>query len=622
MPDLEPAFEAALALHRAGRYDEAIQGYRELVAIDPLFAKAWHLLGLSLYQRGDAVTGAEYIERAIILRNDNAVYYGNLGVVYRSLGRLTDSLHVLQRAIALKPDFLDARVNLGHTLSSLCHSEPAAVEFRTVLEQRPQSVEAHTGLGYALSELGDAEGAKQEYHIAARLQPSPAFRVLAATQLPPVYQSVDELQAWRARIETEVDQLIAEQVAIDLATDMAMPVFSLAHQGCNDVGLMRKLSRLARAPKINVVSQRPPGAEGKIHIGFISAHFREHTIGKLMRGFIAHLDRREFFVTVFSVGHHSDAIAKFIQDAADQYVPLTTDVNLSRQAIAPAGLDVLFYTDIGMDQTTYSLAFSRLAPVQCVSWGHPDTTGLDTIDYFVSSELFESPAADEHYHERLVRLPSLPLYYYPPLVPESLSSRAALGLDESAHIYCCPQSIYKFHPDFDPILADILRRDPLGQVVLIRWMYPAPDEALRARWRQTMPDVVDRVRYVRRMSQPDFMSLLAASDVLLDPVRFGGGNTTAEAIAVGTPIVTLPYEFMRSRITAAFYRKMGLDELIASSPEQYVEQTVRLGTEAEYRQEWRERILASRDLLYEDLRAVRALEDFFRQAVKSSSLNS
>src|SRR4029079_4976610 len=153
-------------------------------------------------------------------------------------------------------------------------------------------------------------------------------------------------------------------------------------------------------------------------------------------------------------------IATELQAAADRYVVLSRDLPLAPQAILQNSVDVLIYTDIGMDPTTYSLAFARLAPVQCTTWGHPETTGLDTIDYFISSDLMEVPAADSHYSERLVRLPSLTFYYYRSELPAQLMGRDAFGLDPNATLYACPQSIYKFHPEFDAAIAGILRGDP------------------------------------------------------------------------------------------------------------------------------------------------------------------
>src|SRR5207247_8154977 len=105
-----------------------------------------------------------------------------------------------------------------------------------------------------------------------------------------------------------------------------------------------------------------------------------------------------------SLGRHEDETARAIQEHADEYVVLPADLPLARRLIAEQRLDVLVYTDVGLDPVTSTLAHSRLAPVQCVTWGHPVTTGIPTLDYFLSSELLEGEGAEQHYTENLVRL--------------------------------------------------------------------------------------------------------------------------------------------------------------------------------------------------------------------------
>jgi predicted O-linked N-acetylglucosamine transferase (SPINDLY family) len=102
---------------------------------------------------------------------------------------------------------------------------------------------------------------------------------------------------------------------------------------------------------------------------------------------------------------------------------------------------------------------------------------------------------------------------------------------------------------------------------------------------------------------------------MLDPLHFGGGNTTYEGLAIGTPIVTLPSQFMRGRVTAACYRKMQVADCIAPDPAGYVEMALRLGTDPEYRDRVKAKILAANHVLYEDVAAVRELEQFFVTAV-------
>jgi predicted O-linked N-acetylglucosamine transferase (SPINDLY family) len=281
-----------------------------------------------------------------------------------------------------------------------------------------------------------------------------------------------------------------------------------------------------------------------------------------------------------------------------------------RSRIAALNLDVLMLADVGMNTTTYTLAFSRMAPVQCVTWGHPVTTGNASVDYFISSELLETPEADAHYSERLVRLSNLGTYYYRPDPPPLSRTREYFGLDPARHVYLCPQTLFKLHPEFDPLVAEILRRDPLGDLVLLEGRHAAWTQLVRERFARTMPDVAERVRFLPPWPRGDFMHLNRLADVSLDTLHFGGGNTTYEALAVGTPVVTLPGPFMRSRIALALYRKMNLLDCVAQSAEQYVELAVRLGTDPDARRDMSQRIEKASGALFEDPAEVREFERF------------
>jgi len=283
--------------------------------------------------------------------------------------------------------------------------------------------------------------------------------------------------------------------------------------------------------------------------------------------------------------------------------------------IRDAACHVLFHYEVGTDPLNYFLPYFGLAPVQCTSWGAPVTSGIPRMDYYVSSELIEPHGADAHYTETLVRLDTLPSYYFRPPEPTAPKTREELGLGADRHIYLCPQNLLKLHPDFDTPLAEILRRDPDGEVVLIEGHRPQWTGLLRRRLGRTIADGSDRIRFLPQQHFAEFLALLAACDVILDPFHFGGAATTYDALSVGTPIVTWPGAYARGRVTAACYRRMGVLDCVAADPEDYVRTAVRLGTDQAYQNWIRSRVLAANDVLYEDIQAVREFERFLQCAV-------
>jgi predicted O-linked N-acetylglucosamine transferase (SPINDLY family) len=613
MTDLETLYQTAMAEHRAGRLDAAETLYRQVLDRDRLFARAWHLLGVARYQRGDVASAIEYVERAIGLEPQWPVFYGNLATIYVGLGQAARAEAALRRALELDPQYAAATSLLAHVLTQQNRCDEALDVYGRARELSPRDANVLKGHAFALSELGYVEESIATYLQASELSSNPIYRILAAIQLPLVYSSGEDVLRWRNRLVRELDALVAEGITADVGIQTAESAFSLPHQGFDDLDIQRKLARLYRPPALasGIWQPRP---DGGIRVGFISSFFNSHTIGKLTRGLITGISRSDFHVTVFSVGRHDDPIAREIATSADRFVMVPHDLPQARQVILSNSVDVLVYLDIGMSQLTYTLALSRLAPVQCTTWGHPETTGLETIDYFVSSAEMETAEADAHYSERLVRLPSLTFYFHRSQLPAEVAGREAFGLHATARLYACPQSIYKFHPDFDAALAGILRRDREGQVVLIKWAYPQVDEMLRRRFAATMPDVADRIVFINRLQQPQFMNFLTLIDVMLDPFPYGGGNSSLEAFSFGVPVVTLPTGFLRGRITQAFCRRLGVEQCIARDVEDYVDIAVRLGTNGEFRQKITGQIMAGQGRLFEDASAIRDWERFFHSA--------
>jgi protein O-GlcNAc transferase len=612
------------ALQRQGRLEEAAASYQQALHCKPDFVKAHNNLGGVLQEQGKLKEAAASYQQALRLQPDFAKAHNNLGTVLKEQGQLPEAVTCYQQALRLQPDYAEAHNNLGAVLYEQGKLPEAVACYQQALRLEPGYAEAQINLAKTYKDQGELAQADAGYQQALRLRPSPRLRIERATLLPPLYASTDEIRVWRAQLQDNLAQLHREHVTLDLTKEAARPLFYLAYQGGNDRAIQRDLARLSVAPPepSRPLANARRSGEHRIRIGFVSRHFCNHTIGELFRGIIAHLAREDFAVTVFSLGHHHDALAQFIQAHADTYVELPLNLRAARQQLATHPLDVLFYPDIGMDELTYSLAFSRLAPVQCVTWGHPVTTGIPTIDYYLSSELFETPQAEQHYTETLVRLPELPCYCYRVTPPVAFKGRDYFGLPAASHLYACPQSLFKFHPDFDELLGGILRQDPRGLLVLNRphqASYRHWVEFLERRFAATLADVQDRICFLPNLRHEEYLNLNAISDVMLDTIHFNGGSTSLKALALGVPIVTLPSAYLRGRLTLALYKQMNVLDCVAATPAEYIQLAVRLGTEPDYRAHLRATIRQANGVLYENLAGVRALEGFLRSVSGKSA---
>jgi protein O-GlcNAc transferase len=589
-PD-QPAHHARLASLRQqqGRLLEALVGFGHLVRLDPDNPRAQRMLGTLLFDMGQPVEAVASLQQA----NQLAEQQGQPSA--------------------------EALNDLGNALRQLERNEEAVTHYRRALEVQPGFPPAHANLANLLAEQGRTEEARQAYREAHRHQPQARLRVLAETLLPVVYQSMEQLHASRQQLTEAVAQLLGEGTRVDPTAELMPTHFYLAYQGMNDRDLLASLAQLGEGPRR--VQLDPPRGSGqkKIRVGFLSRYFRNHTIGQLNLGLVRHLCRERFEVIVFSAGPADAGLGRRFQEAADRQVVLPNRVGPALAMLAEANLDILYWPDVGMDALTYTLAFSRLAPVQCVCWGHPVSTGLPTMDYFVTSTDLDPPGNEGHYTEQLLRLTRLPVIYERPRLSEPRKGRSFFALPEEKHLYLCPQTLFKFHPEFDTLLGNILRADPDGVLVLIQGKHPHWTELLQHRLLRTLPDVHKRILFLPAQRRDLFLQLLAVADVMLDPIHFGGGNTSYEGLAVGTPIVTLPSPFLRGRLTYALYRQMGLLDLVAHTPEEYVQQAVRLGTEEGYQATMRQRILETCGVLYEDVAVARELEELWVEAWEKSS---
>ena len=642
------------SLRALGRVDEAVAAYEAALALDPLHVVGHLNLGIAYRAVGRLVDALGSLARAAALAPQSAPAFANLALVLLELGHVDDSVTVGRRAVALAPDDAGVLANLGLALQRQGHLEDAVAAYRRALGAAPHLAEAHVNLGTALEALGhlDAAGDSYEQALAEGLQraeahanlgrvrlaqnrldegvaaygragalaPDVTWTIAAATALPVIPASAEAIAAARRWLGEALDALLrAPGRVADQDRPIIGPSFHLAYHGLDDRALQRKMAEVCRHvnPSLEWTAPHcvePASVQGRrLRVGFVSAYLREHSIGRLTRGLVAELSRERFEVVVFHAGGAVDETSAAIDASADRAIRLPGSLAAARQRIAAEEVDVLVYPEIGMDPLTYLLAFARLAPVQCVTWGHPDTTGVPAVDYFLSSADLEPEGSDAHYTEQLHRLSRLPAYFErPPAVPPA--TRAALGVDESASLYLCPQSLFKLHPAYDFILGDILRRDGRGLLLLIEGPSQHWGRAWRERFARACPDVADRVRLLPRRAHTDFLGLLQVADALLDPLPFGGGTTSYAALGLGLPIVTWPGALMRGRATYACYRRLGVMDCVADSVASYVELAVRLANDAAWRREIGGRIREAGDGLFEDAAAVREIEDFLVQA--------
>ena len=649
MADIRRLIEDARAYHLSGDVAASRDAFLSVLQSDPRNVTALHYLGILAFEGGQKSDAIHYLKSAAAAGPDRDEVMADMGVIFRYLGELTEAENCLERAcllapksaahhynfglvlgdlnklseseaayrmaVSLDPCHAGARNNLGNILKRQARHGEAYQAYKEALIVDPDYNPALKNMADVLEQSGEVEKADKAYASAISVRSDGATLIRDALLLPVIPESRGQIEDYRARMETKLEQLEDQSLRIDDPVyEVGSTNFMLAYHGLNDRNLQIKIADLYRRVAPSLTFGAPhcrdwlAGMEGgSVRVGFVSAFFVEHTVGRLMEGVITGVPGRQAEVIVYTAAASSDQLTARLGRSASKIVQLPRQLEVAHQIIAEDKLDILYFCDIGLEPFTYFLSFARLAPIQCAGWGHPVTTGISTIDHFVSSRMMEPTRADEAYSENLVQIDGIP-------TPIRNPAGYMTAPDQKEQNILCPQSLFKFHPDFDALIGNILRACPQAKLMLIQGSRREWAGLLDERFRKSIPDVIDRIGYLPRMSREDFLSTLAAAPLVLDTPHYSGGLTTQEALACGTPVVTLPGRFLRGRVTTGAYRKMGFMRCVADSSEAYVDIAIQLIQNSEYAREVRAGILETVPALFDVSGAVREHLKFFVRA--------
>lgn len=619
--DLDPVFNAARILDVIGEHRAASRECGWALAISPGWPDAL-LLGARIEAlHGSPARARTLAEQALAALPSRAKAHAALALARFAGGEKEAALARHRRALLLDPADAMEWNDRGVMLKQLGDFEDADQAYGRARRISPALLPAIKNHAALLFDKTDMEAAAAAYDAALRLDPEDAALAMKrAMTFPTILRSEAEIDAIRADIERRMLAIKQSGMAIsDPLKEVGRPNFYLAYHGRNDRDLQTLIAEtyLALCPALGFVAPHcmAPRARsgGRLKIGFLSKFFYDHSVKFISEGIIRNLDPALFEVHLISTMAEQDVEIFPPGQGPAGYTRIEEDLFQAQHDIAALELDVLVFGDIGMEPLSYYLGFARFAPVQCVMQGHPVTTGLPHMDYFVCSALQEIDGAEAHYTEMPIRVKDIPLCYPElPDVPDKPLS--AFGLPEDRTLYFCPQTLFKFHPDFDAILKGILEGDPNGMLVLLKDRQETRNRQLEARLSETLGDLTQRIHWVGRLPKLDYYALLKHSAAMLDTTHFCGGNTTIQALGLGIPPITLPADYVRGRMTIGWLKAIDVMELVAETPQDYVRITLACGTEPAWRAKVVAKIEARKHELFENQACVRELEAFFPEA--------
>jgi len=560
---------AALALHQAGSWREAEQCYRAILRHRPRDAEALHLLGLLAHQSGQDETAAAMIGQAIGIAPRMATYHANLGVVLLRMRRAAEAVTALRAALRLRPADFGSQANLGVALSALGDHDGAIKAAGAALRLRPGDPATLCNRGHSLAALGQCEQALAAFDAALRVDPQSYTAQLARgnalLSMGSVAEAIAAFDAAIAHAQGDTRAAQARIVALNYLPGATMRVIG---------DTARRLAQKRPDP------HPPPGAapfrdldrtaDRALRIGYVSADFRNHPVGYFLRGVLASRDRADSTVICYDNGVDADPMTAALRAAADAWRPIAAlDDDQAAAAVRADRIDILVDLAGHTRGNRLGVFARRAAPVQAAWLGYFGTTGLPAMDVVIADRHVAPPAAEAFFSERVVRLPDSYLCFSPPEAAGPVAPLPA-GMDRPV-TFGCFNNRAKLAPAVLALWARVLAAVPRSRLLLKSAQYA--DKAVRRDIARALAEQgVPPERVLFEPASPIAMLFAAYGrvDIALDPFPFAGGATTAQALWMGVPVVSLVGETWPGRQGASLLAAAGFPHWAVADADAYV----------------------------------------------------
>lgn len=611
---LRPNFAVAMgnlgnALRAKGNVNEAIGWYRKAIALMPNYPEAYNNLGSVLRSQGNLAAAIGCFRQAIALMPGLAEAHRNLGAALRQQGDIDGAIACQRQAIALEPNDAQAHRYLANALHDKMQLEEAIVSYRRAIALQPDFAEAYANVGSALRSLGDLEEAIACCRKAIALNP----------RFTPAYSTLGNTLKESCRLD-EAIAAFRQSIALDPADpdDASNLIFALHYHPAATAPSIREecvrwAARHAKPLKPLIqphTNDRNP--HRRLRVGYVSPDLKQHAVAIFLLPLLARHDHATFEIFCYAEVPVPDGMTAHLRGYADHW---RSTVGLTDQQTADLirrdQIDIL--VDLALHTAHHRLlVFARKpAPVQVTYLAYCSTSGLDTIDYRLTDPYLDPPGSlDLCYTEQSLHLPETYWCYQPCIAAPDPGLLPALAAGQIT--FGCMNNFCKISPVVLRTWCAVLRAVPNSRLVL---------HAKQGDHRQRVHEILakeniaaDRLRFVGQVSLADYFAAYCGIDIGLDPFPYTGGTTTCDALWMGVPVVSLAGQTAVARGGLSILSNVGLPQLVARTPEQYVQIAVELAGDfpclAKWRASMRQRMAASP--LMDALRFTHNIEAIYR----------
>jgi protein O-GlcNAc transferase len=496
-----------------------------------------------------------------------------LGRIALAFRRYKIAAVLLGKAAASCPENAPYQRRLGEAILATGRPVEALVAFRKAAELDPRDARMHIGIARCLLDSGDEQSALRSLERALALDPGNA----KAHHI----RGIAELGVGRAR-RAAASFRRATALNREFADAHAGILFALHYLPVDRNTLLQETLAWAQRHAAAITARAPSHANAadparRLKIGYVSGDFHSHPVGYFLEAVLRCHDRDAVEVHCYSNNLRVDETSQRLRAGADHWrIIWGMSDSAADELIRRDGIDVLVDLSGHTGANRLMLFARKPAPVQ-VSWlGYFDTTGMEAIDYLLADRVV-CPEGDEPYYvEQIVRLPDQYLCFTPPAVrvpvvpPPSVAQGAPVT-------FGCFNNIAKITPDVAALWSAILHEMPDARLILKSGPLEQPAARRRFRAMFTRHGVAgSRIVLEGKSSHAEYLAAYGQVDVALDPFPYTGGTTTAEALWMGVPVVSLRGDRFVSRMCETYLTAVGLGDLVADSPSEYVQKAVGL----------------------------------------------
>ena len=529
-----------VALHKLNRIDDAIIYYKKAINLKNDFTEALNNLGNAHMDLKSFKVSLDYFKKALKFKPDYAEAYNGLGAINEKLGNKSDALNNYQQAIKIKPDYAEVYNNLGNLFSSLSQFDASLLHYKQAIKLNPNYEKSYNNLGNLLNNLGQYDEATEAYKQAIKIKPDYA-KAYSNLLFNIIYKKDFDLAFYLS--EAKKFRLNCKSIKKKLSFDY----------------------NYENNPK-------------KLKIGFVSADFGNHPGGYFTLSTLRELRKRNFELIAYPTIERNDEFSYHFRPLFSKWhsIEKKKDEEVVRQ-IFKDGVHILIDLQGHSAKNRLPIFMYKPAPIQA-TWLGQGSTGIPEIDYFIGSDHVTPKHEEEHYVEKVLRLPEISQCFTPP--DFDLEVKNLPAIKNNFITFGCINKLTKVNDDVIALWSKVLLSIPNSKLLLKNKDLDSK-KIVEATFRRLESQNIKKDRLIlegHAKTRKELLDVYNKIDIALDPFPFQGNTSTIEAVWIGVPVITLKGDRYLFHFGESINSNLNMLDWIAENHNEYISKAIKFSS--------------------------------------------